>query len=342
MSNVSWSNTTVSFLRQCSRKYFFAQELAYHGRKGKDRLKCKATELKQMQNILMWTGSVVDKIIETKIIPAIIGKQDLDFNHYADMAVELALRRYKFSAEKKYLDPDLTKTEAGDEFCILDIHEVGGNWSEKMYSDALFKIRKAVLNIPKTLMPDGNSLLIDYLFSENKLLPNINNWSVTIEEALVKPQIDLLLFNIDWKPVIIDWKVSESWVSDYSKQLVIIGLVVFLKRLEKADKQPYKYEEIKLYEVNLLKAQAKEHDFLSETVADMIDYINLTSSDIKLVKDEIKNNNLTIQDSDTTDNQSTCQLCNFKTLCSYLIQNNFQYHENAYLKSLQVKEFAGN
>ncbi len=342
MSKVSWSNTTVSFLRQCSRKYFFSQELAYHGRKGKDSLKRKATELKQMQNILMWQGSVVDKIMETQILPSIIEKSSLDFKHFADLAVDLAIRRFKFSEDKKYLDTDLNKTEAGDEFCILDIHEIGGNWSEIMFSDALSKIKKAVLNIPTTFMPDSKSLLLDFLFSANKLLPNINNWGVCIEDAFIKPQIDLLLYDVNWKPVIIDWKVSESWVSDYSKQLVIIGLVIFLKRLEKTDKKPYKYDEIKLYEVNLLKGLIKEHEFNSEIAADMIDYINLTSSDIKLIKSEIINHNIDIQDFDTTDNQSSCRLCNFKTLCAYLIQNNFQYNEDTYLKSLQVKEFAGN
>lgn len=36
-----------------------------------------------MQNIKMWQGSVIDKIMETKIISAIAEKQSLDFELFA-------------------------------------------------------------------------------------------------------------------------------------------------------------------------------------------------------------------------------------------------------------------
>lgn len=331
-SNISWSNLIVSWLRQCSRKFYFGDILATHGRNNK--LRRKFFELKQMQNISMWQGLVVDKIMEKHVVPAIASKVNLNFNHFADLAIDLAQRRFKFSEERLYLDRDLTKGEAGDDFCILDTHEIGVPWQADKVEQAHSNIRQAILNIPKTLMPDNKTYLLDYLLKAKNLFPNVQNWIAKIENANVNPQIDLILYDETWKPATIDWKVSASWVSDYSKQLVIIGLVIYLKRLEKADKAPYRYEDIKLFEVNLLKAQVKLHQFNEEIAADMIDFINLTSTDIQLMYDDIKKRRVTIEDFDTTDNQSTCNFCNFKPLCSFLIRNKFIYDEDAYFKSL--------
>lgn len=337
---VIWSNSKVSWLRQCSRKFYFADQLATHGHA--NRLRRKAFELKQMQNIQMWQGSVVDKVLEKYIIPDIKDKKELNFNHYSDLAVELAKGRYDFSEKKIYLDRKVSKKAAGDIYCILDAHEINNSWNENEFLDALENIRCCILNIPDTKMGDGSTLLLDYLFSAKMLIPNVNNWIVTIEDALVKPQVDLILFDANWKPAVIDWKVSKSWVSDYSKQLQIIGVMVYLKRLAKNNSPSISYEDINLFEVNLLKKKVKQHKFSEQVSAEIIDYINLTTSDIQLITSEIKARNLEIQDFDTTDNQSTCNFCNFKSLCSFLIKNNFKYDEKVYNESLQTEQLVGN
>ncbi|GAB1444674.1 hypothetical protein MASR2M41_02940 [Flammeovirgaceae bacterium] len=311
--------------------------MANYGKSNK--LKRKAFELKQMQNFLMWQGSVVDKIMETLIIPEIVKKEKLDFHLFAEEAVSLADQRFAFSKKRSYMEEGVTKTEAGDDFCILNVHELEEPYTTSEISKAYQNIRDAIISIPDILMPDSKTSLLDYLKEANALYPNVTNRQIEIETANVKPQIDLVLYDKMWKPVIMDWKVSDSWTSDYSKQLVIIGLVIYLKRLETPDKPAFKYEEIKLYEVNLLKGIVKQHEFTEDVAAGMIDEINLTSSDIKLIREDIKENNLTIEDFDTTDNQSTCKFCNYATLCSFLIQNKFQYDENAYLKFIQDKQF---
>ncbi len=335
---INWSYSTVGVLRQCSRKFYFGHILANYGKSNK--LKRKAFELKQMQNLSMWQGSVVDKIMETIIIPAIANKDRLDFHLFAEEAAALADQRFAFSKKKSYQEEGVTKTVAGDDFCILNIHEIEEAYTDSEISHAYQNVRDVVINIPNILMPDNKTLLIDFLKEANSLYPNVSNRQVEIETANVKPQIDLVIYDKKWKPVVMDWKVSDSWTSDYSKQLVIIGIVIYLKRLETPDKPPFEYEDIKLYEVDLLKGTVKGHEFTEEIVAEMIDEINLTSSDIKLIREEIKENNLTIEDFDTTDNQSTCKFCNYATLCSFLIQHKFQYDEKAYLKFIRDKQSA--
>lgn len=338
--NIKWSNSKISWLRQCSRKYYFADQLASHGHC--NRLRRKAFELKQMQNIMMWQGSVVDKILEKYIIPDIANKKKLNFDNYSELAVDLAKRRYEFSENRSYLDKKITKSSVGDVYCILDTHEINKVWKETEVVEAYDNIRNSILNIPEIKMNDSSTYLLDYLTAAGLLIPNINNWQVIIESAMVKPQADLIIYDSQRKPAVIDWKVSKSWVSDYSRQLQIIGLVVYLKRLEKIDRAPYSYDDIKLFEVNLLKRKVKQHKLSEEISAELIDYINLTSSDIQLIIADINDQKLSIEDFDTTDNQSTCNFCNFKSLCSFLIKNNYKYNEDKYHKSIQVEQLVEN
>ena len=329
---VDWSYTTSNTMRQCQRKFAMSYLLATHGRK--DPLRRKAYELKRMQNLKMWAGSVVDKFMETVIIPAIQAKQDLYFDKLADEAIRMAESQFRFSKLSAYKDPSLKKGDVETSFCILDIHEVKVPYDEEELAGCYATIRDAILNLPNIRMPDGK-LLINYLKEANSLKPNVNDWLVYIERARLKPQMDLLaLYN--WKPVVMDWKLSASHTSDYSRQLIICGITVYLKRLE-TDKKPYRHEDIKLYEVNLLKGEVREHLFTEEVANELINYINLTSSDMyQLIQ---KYNGVEeLDDFDLTDDEGLCRLCNFQPLCSYLLTHNNRYDEKSYTESLQDKQ----
>lgn len=331
---VKWSYTAVNTLRECNRKYYFSNVLATHGRKNP--LRRKAYELKSMQNLTMWRGSVVDKFMETTVIPLINEKEHLDFDSLAQQAVALAKRQFEYSRLEIYADPTTSKGEVGADFCILDIHAIGKEYTEEEIIEAYSTIHEAVLRLPQILMPDGQ-LLIEYLKKCNALTPNVNNWVVYVENAMVKPQIDLIAYK-NWKPVVIDWKLSESYTSDYSNQLIICGITVYLKRLEKIDKPKYEYSDIKLFEVNLLSGIVKEHEFAEGKINRIIDDINLTSKDIYL----LTNNDaeVDIEDFELTDNEGSCKFCNHRSLCSYLLLNNNNYDEKSYIEFVQSSQLA--
>ena len=330
---VRWSYSTVNSFRQCNRKYYFAQVMATHGRKIPERR--KAYELKKMQNMAMWKGSVVDKFMEKTIIPAIRDKKELNFQLFADQAVELAKNQYRFSEAKAYTDAGLKKGEADNEFCILDIHELGKSFTETEIAEAYNTIKEAIENIPSIQMPDG-TLLISYLKDCNQLLPNVTNWKVEIENARLTPQIDLIAYH-NYNPVVIDWKLSDSGVADYSRQLIICGVTVYLKRIE-GGKPPYNYRDIQLYEVNLLNGIVKQHEFSEERINDMIDYINQTGQDLALLIHPYEQAD--IDDYEMTENESSCKLCGFRPLCIYLLLNENHYDEKSYTEFVQNSQFA--
>jgi hypothetical protein len=333
MSNTyRWSNSTVNNFRQCRRKYFISSLLSTHGRKLP--MRRKAYELKLMQNLKMWTGSVVDKFMEIRVIPLIVKKEKLNFKILANEAVKLAQDQFLFSKNGLYRDPLMKKSDSDSEFCILNIHEIGAPFEDKDIEECISNIRRAIFNLETIKMPSGK-LVIDFLFECNQLTANVNNWIVQIEKARVTPQIDLLALS-NWKPVIMDWKLSNSYTSDYSRQLFICGVTVYLKRLE-GGKPPYNHSDIKLFEVNLLKNLVKEHVFTVEKANELIDYINLSCEDIDCLLNGKKYEVLDIEEFETTDDDSHCLACSFQTLCSYLIENKNQYDEKLYYQSIQDK-----
>jgi len=331
---IQWDNTAVNNLLECNRKYFFAQLLA--SKKRTNQLQRKVHELKKMQNISMWQGSVVDHFMETVVIPKISAKQSLDFEALANEAVELAKKQYNYSRLAIYTDPIAGKLETAPEFCILDIHALGKPYDENEILEAYDNIRGAILRLPEIRMPDGQTLL-GFLQQCNSLTPNVYTWKIEIEQAVVKPQMDLLA-QYNWKPVIIDWKLSRSYTSDYARQLIILGVVVYLKRLSNPDKKPYKHEDISLFEVNLLKGTVKQHEFTAERANSMIDEINLSSRDIALLEGENEVPN--IDDFEGTDNDGSCKICNFRSICAFLYLNNNEYDEKAFTEFVQVTQFA--
>jgi len=331
---VSWDNTAVNTLAECNRKYYFSQLLASKNRSVP--LQRKVHELKKMQNLSMWQGSVVDKFMETVIIPKISNKEALNFELLADEVEALARKQFEYSRLAVYTDPVSGKMETAIDFCILDIHEQGKSYEEKEIAEAYINIRSAITRLPEIRMPDGQTLL-GFLQQCNALSPNVYTWKVEIEQAVVKPQIDLLA-QYNWKPVVIDWKLSRSYTADYSRQLIICGLVVFLKRLENKDKAPYKHEDIRLFEVNLFKGTVKQHEFTEERVNAMIDEINLSSQDILLLLGEDEEPD--IDDFEGTDNDGSCKICSYRSICAYLYLNNNSYDEKAFAEFVQVTQSA--
>lgn len=328
--NIKWAYTTVNTWRECNRKYYFASVLANHHRKNLLRRRCY--ELGEMKNLTMWKGSAVDKFLEKVIIPKISAKEQLDFQALSEQAVEFAKAQYRFSENKLYTNPEIKKGEKDNEYCIIDVHEINKPYTEAELAECYADIKKAILNMPEIKLFDGQNLT-DILSECNWLAPNVEDRLVYVSNAIVKPQMDLLA-SYNYKPVIIDWKLSDSLVSDYSRQLQICGLTIYKKRAETPGKTAYQFEDIRLFEVNLLKSSSKEHDFNQDIYNTLIDYITLTTRDIMLLTGE----DTDIEDFELTNNQYSCKNCNFRLLCGYLIKNNYQYDERSYLKSVPDRQ----
>lgn len=337
---LEWSFSALSTLRKCNRMYYFQYLAPSHHFKNPFRR--KAHELKKSKNLLMWRGSVIDKVMETEIMPRIIKRQTIDYNVIAEAAVQLAVFQFKFSEEQLYKIKGNAEYKVGDDYCILDVHDANVSYTEADLARVYSSIKEIILGIPKIIMPDGKTKLTNYLGKASFAVPNLRKWSFEFENVKIKPQLDLFMI-VDNKAVVLDWKVSESEVSDYSRQLVIGGITVFdtyRKKEERKEAKKFSFSDIKLLEVNLFKQEVKEHAFNKKVVDECIDYIYLNSEDVIMLTEGKPFEQLDIEDFPITDKDETCLFCKFRPLCSNLITNNNQYDETTYNNSLPAQQFA--
>ncbi len=332
-----WSISTINSLRRCNRQYYFAHVAANHGRKNAFRR--EAYELKRMQNFLMWPGSVVDKFIETEIIPNIKNLHYSDFEALAEKAVQMAKEQYAFSKKRLFSNPDVRAGDHKQDFAILQMHKLNEEYSEDDTQVVYNKIYDAVRKFPDIVIPANGTKLLDFLKEASWLLPNVMNWPFNVESSRVSPQIDLFLIHQN-KPVIIEWKLSESFVSDYSRQLIICALSV-MNWYKNRDGHNPGMEDYSLYEINLLKESENvtSHELNVERASEIIDYINLTGSDIELLLGDRKYEEIDIEEFDITDKDTTCAFCNFKSLCAKVLINGIENEKATFNKHVSNLQF---
>lgn len=339
-SKLEWSFSALSTLRKCNRMYYFQYLAPTHHFKNPFRR--KAFELKKSKNLLMWRGSVIDKVMELEIIPRIKYKKQLDFNAIADSAVALAKRQFQFSAQHLYKIKENSESKVGSDYCILDIHDANVPYTEEDLQKVYSSVHEIISNISSIMMPDGETLLIDFLSRASFIVPNLRYWSFEFENIRISPQLDLFMF-VDNKAIVLDWKVSESAMSDYSRQLIIGGITVFdtyrKKALENSGRR-LGFNDIGLLEVNLLKKEVKEPVFNRKAVDECIDYIYLNSEDVGKLTEGKTFDALDIEEFPMTDKESTCVFCKFRPLCNNLLLNNNKYDEKTYNNAIPVKQSA--
>lgn len=337
---MEWSISKLSTLRQCHRKFYFAYELSdFHFTHP---IRRKAFELAQSKNIRMWQGILIDNFFSKRIISIYQQKQVPDFASLAKELVDIAKRQFEFSSKLSYRDKSITKKSAGDSYQILDIHECGTPYAEEDILNVYSSIHDIILQIPNYPSPDSDKTLHEYLITSSFLLPNVQSWSYEFDGIKLNPQIDMVRYQ--GKTIhVIDWKVSDSSTSDYSKQLFLAGIVAFhtVKKNNIAKGwAPPGMTDVGLFEINLLNGNVKPHEFNKETTAAALDYVFMHSDAQEQLSGAKKWNELNIDDYETTDKKETCMFCKFKPLCIHLIKNNFNYDEQEYYKLVQNQQLA--
>jgi hypothetical protein len=325
---VRWSISNVNMLRRCQRQYYFANIMAHHS--FSNPLRRRAYELKQMKNLKMWRGSIVEKAIERRVINHLNEGLPVYRKEVISEAFKLAERQLEFSAKQLYKDKSLTKNQVGDDYCILDKHKLDSPFEQGELEGIYADIEKSINNFFDTCFADGTYIL-DFISAANWRKPNLMSIKFEFEKISVTPQIDLLLYK-DNKPVVIDWKVSNAESSDYARQLFVCGIAIKDQNARKGRK--FNFNDIELYEINLLKSTVKQHHLNREKVNETIDYIYQTAGDIDLLVKGINFDEVAIEEFELTENEGSCAMCNFQPLCEDILTKNVKDHETP--KQLQL------
>ena len=115
-----------------------------------------------------------------------------------------------------------------------------------------------------------------------------------------------------------------------------------LKKCEENEKEPYDYDDITLFEVNLANGEMKQHEFDADIAQEMMDYVFLTGKDMAFNMQKKKWDDYKISDLEWPEKENACEGCNLQTLCRYLFENKNQYNEETYLEFIQSTKLIEN
>ena len=298
-----WSISSHNMMRRCQRQFFFAHIMASHNAKDADRK--EAHLLKQLQHTPQWQGSIIHKVLELYFVPALLAKKSINVPFLLQAAREMAQRQFQFSQTAMYRGSDLTKTAAGNDYCVLFDHEYEHQITPSMLSDvdAVFEVCFTNLSQQSDLLSylaQGRNYEVECLYKFN------------MEDAQVQAKIDLLFWRDDTHPVVVDWKVSASDTSNYKRQLAVYALAV----INNFKKRAIPAENIDLIEVNLLENKVRHHSFSTAELEEAEAFVYNSISDMQALRGNEDFKGQDIDAFEITENGTTCLHCNFFRLCA--------------------------
>jgi hypothetical protein len=145
MMSIKWSFSAERCFRKCQRLYFLREIVA--SPKAKDPLRREAYIRKQLKTIEQWRGLVVHRGIELFVIRSLKEPGAVDWGKAVDGTISLAKRQLLFSAAKRYRDPAMTKTAAGDDYAALLPDDFGEGVSAEDAEEASVIIQQSIVQL---------------------------------------------------------------------------------------------------------------------------------------------------------------------------------------------------
>lgn len=264
-----WSVSTSKIFSQCQRKWYFSQVVASHG-KG-DPYRREIFLLKQLQSIHAWRGSLVDKVIDKKIVPEIKVKRIPSEDKVIEYASTLIERQIEFGKAQKFREPEMTKSKAGDIYAAFYDIEYNGNLDAEKLQEAVHEIKSSLSNLL-------NSNLLKEISEKNTCIISQRSLSYNFSDTNITCRPDLIVFYDSSPPMIVDWKVHAYATAEYWLQLGIYGYIFSLINPHRdfpSDYQKYacNVENFDLIEYQLLKNRIRKYSLSEADVSEIEDYI---------------------------------------------------------------------
>jgi hypothetical protein len=303
---ISWSFSTDRCVRRCQRQYFLQHVAAWHN--SRDPIRREAFLLKQVKTLDLWQGSVVHRGIELFVVPAFREHCPVDWDRAITGTLAMAERQFAFSAARRYREPGMSKSKAGDDYCALVEHEGDTGVSAVRYQRVLAMIEASLRNLSRMAELLAEIGRADRWWSELDL-------SVDYDIARINVRMDLLFFRGFGKPTIVDWKVSESLGgSDADLQTALYAWAMCRHpkwRVERAT-------DCELIEVQLLTQDVIRHRPTEETFDRLENRIYRSVDMIQALQQGRAFDLADIEDYDLAGNPNSCTYCPQRKLCQQL------------------------
>lgn len=299
-----WSFSGERVFNRCQRQFFFRELVAHHGPEDPVRRECFV--LKQLKTLDQWHGDLVHLGIEKLVVPVLPSNTRPDWDRVIAETVKIAERQRAFSRDRRYRDATLSKTKAGDDYCALLLSEEDRDLSPEEWDEAAGVVERAFRNLA-TLDP-----LWEAIERRGRYLSEFHmHLNYDGAHLVVKP--DLVCFRGFGKPIIVDWKVSESMGgSDARTQMGVYAWAMTrhgqwpIKRMGDAE----------LLEVQLLKPAVFSHRCDDEVAVEIENRVYRSIDEIRSLCGDGNYKTLDREDFEMARNANTCALCPFRKVCA--------------------------
>ncbi len=308
---MKWSHSAHVAMRRCQRLFAIGHIMASPTAKDPDRR--EAYILKQLQPLANWQGSLVHQVLASRFFADhVIAGRSVDAAALTAAAQDLARRQFAFSAARRYREPGMTKSAAGDAYCALLDHEQG----REILPERLTALHANLARCFQNLASQRELLAMiatgfDHR-AELRLTFRLGDWRLPVATAT----LDLVFLQPDGGLGIVDWKVGESRTSDHGRQLFTYALAV--------DRSGYwpgvVPEAIELYEVNLLTNHMRQHPVTAERLDEAEDFVYRSLVEMDALVDGHAGEDLDLSEFEVADNPMSCQYCNVGPLCVRLLK----------------------
>lgn len=265
---MEWSHSAHVAARRCQLQFIFGHVMAAHNARDPERR--EAYLLKQLQQLPAWRGSIIHRVLATDFLAALLHGRSIGAAALAARGHDLARRQYAFSAERRYRDADLSKGEAGEDYCALAEHERGRGVTPAQLTGVLDEITEA----------------FDHLVSQTAFRAELCRGrghtsepplSFRLDGTTIVARPDLVFVRSDGALEVVDWKIGAGDTSDYSRQLLTYALAVarsgrWFGTVAK---------DVRLYEANLLKNEIREHPVTAERLNEAEEFIYRSVVDMR-------------------------------------------------------------
>lgn len=304
---MKWSPSAARTFAACQRKWFYSNFFAYWG--AKDKLRKEAYYLKQLQSIHAWRGSLVDKVISRKIVPAMNTGPMPSTEEVTDYAMQLAEIQLEFGKKSKHRQPGITKTNTKDEYCALFDVEYGD-----LAHDAVEQAKKEITISIQNLM---GSAPFSYVTKENSHVIDQRSLPFVFDGITVSCTPDLVAFFENEPPMIIDWKVHAFATHESRMQLALYAAALSRTNPHKDFPENFitKENNVRLMEFQLLKNKPREYSLSEEDILDVEDYIFQSITNMRRACDWKEPKMFDPSDFQTARKPDECSRCGFKKLC---------------------------
>lgn len=291
----SWSISRDDIFRKCHRMYYFQYYGSWGGwdTEADDRTRMIYI-LKQLQNRHVWAGNMVHECIENTIKTIKDGHESLNMTHSIDETLARMRQEFRSSKNKTYLVNPKT--------CALYEHEYDLAIPETEW-------KHMANHVEECLKQFFNSAVYKEILQISK-----NQW-LELEQfpyfywndVKIYASLDFA-FRRDDEIIIYDWKTGREEPNKDKFQLACYGLFAVQKWGSKA-------KNVKLIDYFLSNGKQNEYRFVDFRLDQINDYILNSIDEMKRLLDDPQDNIAREDFFPFTDNEPTCQYCNYSKIC---------------------------